>query len=218
MPHLTAALLFHNLLDCDAIASLLDAADDFRVVGTTTDLDAFASLCATTPPDLSIFEASFPASRGDIFSQAEKLAGEERLRFSLFVDDLPNQTRARRAITIGQSGYVLRKRSASQLLAAIQEVVAGAIPLDGFTSDWLETGRSARNEFTASPLLAKLSPRQLEIMQLVAAGHTITECAQLTSLASCTIENHRAQIMKKLGLHKAVHLSLMAVREGLIIP
>ena len=215
----TVAILQRNQLDCDALHVLVQSHCEFRVVGASTLLDIFFDTCTRFEPDVALIDAGLSAQAGDIFSLARTLKGNGKVRRFLFLDDLPNHARARQAIAVGSSGYITRRRTFRQLVSAIVELLDGHSPLDGFTSDWLQTGRRAKRCLTvSSPILGKLSSREIEVLQLLAQGRSIATCAQTLQLSTYTIENHKSRIMKKLNVSKAVQLTLMAVREGLITP
>jgi DNA-binding NarL/FixJ family response regulator len=137
----------------------------------------------------------------------------------LFLDQTPNRVRARQAIALGSSGYVLRSRAYEEIVWALIDLLHGLTPLDGFTSGWLQTGRGVHTKIpSVSPTLAKLTPRELEVLQLLAQGNSVNECASTLKLAVNTVENHKSRLMKKLDVHKSAQLTLLAVREGLISP
>ena len=215
----TVAILQRNELDCDALHALVQTHRRFRVVGASTSLDDLLVICNRSEPDVALIDAAHCSQTGDIFTHARTLKGNGKVRRFLFLDDLPNHARARQAIAVGSSGYVTRRRTFQQLVSAIVELLDGHSPLDGFTADWLQTGRRAQRCLTiSSPVLGKLTPREVEVFQLLAQGRSVATCAQTLQLSASTIENHKARIMKKLDVSKSVHLTLMAVREGLITP
>lgn len=61
-----------------------------------------------------------------------------------------------------------------------------------------------------------MTPREIEVLKLVALGHSVKDCAELLDLAPSTVDNHKARLMKKLGVHKALDLTRLAIREGLV--
>jgi len=60
--------------------------------------------------------------------------------------------------------------------------------------------------------------RELEVLRLIAAGHSVKECAKLLGRSTSTIDNHKARLMKKLNCHRLVELTRLAIREGLVPP
>jgi DNA-binding NarL/FixJ family response regulator len=66
--------------------------------------------------------------------------------------------------------------------------------------------------------IALLSPREREVMRLLAEGRSVRQCAERLGLSESTIDNHKTRLMKKLGLHKSSELTCQAIREGLIVP
>lgn len=118
------------------------------------------------------------------------------------------------ALKAGASGYVLKAQADTDLLAAIRAVERGEPFLTPaaqrtLIKDVLERGGSSEEELT---------PREEEIVKLVAEAHTTREIAELLHLSEKTVENHRANAMRKLGMRDRVELVRYAIRRGLIEP
>ena len=118
------------------------------------------------------------------------------------------------ALKAGASGYVLKAQADTDLLAAIRAVERGEPFLTPeaqrtLIKDVLERGSSGEEELT---------PREEEIVKLVAEAHTTKQIAELLHLSEKTVENHRANAMRKLGMRDRVELVRYAIRRGLIEP
>ena len=118
------------------------------------------------------------------------------------------------ALKAGASGYVLKAQADTDLLAAIRAVERGEPFLTPeaqrtLIKDVLERGSSGEEELT---------PREEEIVKLVAEAHTTKEIAAILHLSEKTVENHRANAMRKLGMRDRVELVRYAIRRGLIEP
>jgi len=118
------------------------------------------------------------------------------------------------ALKAGASGYVLKTQADTDLLAAIRAVERGEPFLTPeaqrlLIKDVLERGSSGEEELT---------PREEEIVKLVAEAHTSKEIATILHLSEKTVENHRANAMRKLGMRDRVELVRYAIRRGLIEP
>jgi DNA-binding NarL/FixJ family response regulator len=106
------------------------------------------------------------------------------------------------------------------LAAAIQAILAhGTRVIDSALAPRLRATRSGYEFIEASTpgSVAALTVRERQVMRLLAQGTTVRECAEQLGLATSTIDNHKARLMKKLGLHKASELTCRAVREGLVV-
>jgi len=118
------------------------------------------------------------------------------------------------ALKAGASGYVLKAQADTDLLAAIRAVQHGEPFLTPeaqrtLIRDVLERGSTGEEELT---------PREEEIVKLVAEAHTSREIAEILHLSEKTVENHRANAMRKLGMRDRVELVRYAIRRGLIDP
>jgi len=103
------------------------------------------------------------------------------------------------ALEAGASGYVLKTQADTDLLAAIRAVERG-------------------EHFPRPEMQRSLTPREEEIVKLVAEAHTTKEIAEILHLSEKTVENHRANAMRKLGMRDRVELVRYAIRRGLIEP
>ena len=214
---MTIAILQRHRLDCEALNRLIRSRPDFVTVGSSTSLGSIVLLCEHAIPEIAILDASYPHCQGDVFVECARLLSQNYIRHALFLDDRPNRVAAIRAFTMERAGYVTRQRTDDEFLSAIESLRDGQLPLDGFKPDTLSAGPPVRTALS-SPILAPLSPRELEVLQLIGQGHTVNECASALRLKSSTIENHRTSIMKKLGVRTSIRLALVAIREGLVSP
>ena len=117
------------------------------------------------------------------------------------------------ALKAGASGYVLKRQADSDLLEAIRAVERGEPFLTPDAQQALIQDVLARGERSD-----ELTPREEEIVKLVAEAHTNKEIAELLHLSEKTVENHRANAMRKLGMRDRVELVRYAIRRGLIEP
>ena len=124
-----------------------------------------------------------------------------------------------RALEAGAMGYVLKEAAATDLVAAIQAVASGGIFLypsvaKRLVEDYMS--RVSGGEERAS--YERLTPREREILALVAQGHTNQEIAQRLSVSVSTVQTHRTHIMEKLNLNRRSELIRYAIRIGLLRP
>jgi len=128
-----------------------------------------------------------------------------------------NEEYITRALHVGVSGYLIKDAAASELEVALRAVARGEKYLSPAISTQLinryEEHGPARE---ASP--EQLTPRQREILQLIAEGHTTKEIATILGLSPKTVETHRTQLMERLNLHDVAGLVRYAIRIGLISP
>jgi DNA-binding NarL/FixJ family response regulator len=122
------------------------------------------------------------------------------------------------ALKVGASGYVLKTAADEDLVAACRAALRGEPFLypgavRALIRDFLERGGRGE-QLPEDPL----TPRELEVVKLIAEGHTTKEIAQVLVISENTVERHRANVLDKLGLRDRVALALYAVRRGLIEP
>lgn len=117
------------------------------------------------------------------------------------------ETLVRQSLEAGARGYILKNAADLDLAAAIRRVLSGDIVLD----PQVKRGEALKGERTAG-----LTPRELEILQLIAMGKSNKEIASDLGLSANTVAVHRANIMNALGLHKTAELVVYAIRNGLV--
>jgi two-component system response regulator NreC len=117
------------------------------------------------------------------------------------------------ALQAGAAGYMLKGGSASELVAALDLIVQGGVPIPQILGQRLAGDHLGRAANTAD-----LSDREQEMLRLIAAGRSNNEIAEELSLSLRTVERHRSTIMGKLGFHNKAELLAYAVRRGLLAP
>ncbi len=115
-------------------------------------------------------------------------------------------------------GYFTRNEPFSDLAAGIQGLARGERAFGPCVKNHIHhTPRGWQlNYDQGDSNLAALTPREFEVLKLVAQGHSVKDCAELLDLAPSTVDNHKARLMKKLGVHKTLDLARLAIREGLV--
>ncbi|HET9186037.1 MAG TPA: response regulator transcription factor, partial [Solirubrobacterales bacterium] len=163
-------------------------------------------------PDLAILDVKMPKLTGLQATREIKRQAPEVAVLILSMHD--DERYLFEALKAGASGYVLKAQADTDLLAAIRAVERGEPFLTPeaqrmLIKDVLERGSSGEEELT---------PREEEIVKLVAEAHTTKEIAAILHLSEKTVENHRANAMRKLGMRDRVELVRYAIRRGLIEP
>ena len=120
------------------------------------------------------------------------------------------------ALDAGAAGYVLKGASVSELLAAIRLVMHGGVPIPRTLGQRLVNEYLERVDGSGDPRYKQVSPREHEILRLVAKGRTNKEIAEQLSLSVRTVERHRSSIMNKIGLQNRAELVAYAVRQGFL--
>ena len=194
------------------LRKLLEGEDGIEVVAEASDGAEARDMALELRPDLAILDVKMPELNGldatrEIHSQAPEVSvlilsmhEEERYLFE--------------ALKAGASGYVLKRAADSDLIDAIHAIERGEPFLtpeaqQALIRDVLGEGEGNQEELT---------PREEQVVKLVAEAHTNKEIAEMLGLAEKTAENHRSNAMRKLGMRDRVELVRYAIRRGLIEP
>jgi DNA-binding NarL/FixJ family response regulator len=203
-------------LDGDALAALFHAHADFRVLCTTTSIKVAAVVGRHRRPDVVLLDAGLITQfDGQSFSALVAQLGEVPI---LVLDDDVNNGRLAAVLNVPCVGYFTRGVPFPELAAGIRRLVGGERAFDPAVKSRIHQtphGWQFRHNENGSHL-AMLTPREIEVLKLIALGHSVKHCAELLDLAPSTIDNHKARLMKKLGIHKALDLTRLAIREGLV--
>jgi DNA-binding NarL/FixJ family response regulator len=186
-----------------------------EVVGTVEDGRALVEEAQKLRPDIILLDISMPLLNGlDAARQLTKLVPEAKL---IFLTMHATPTYATEAFKAGASGYLIKRSAASELKQAIQAVIRGQhymTPL--ITKDVLAaTLHHPEGQMRQRPV-AMLTPRQREVLQLVAEGKSTKAIATLLHISVKTVEFHKARVMELLDLHSTADLTKYAVAEGLV--
>ena len=191
---------------------LIDRQPDMEVVAEACDGVEAVERALATKPDLCVLDVSMPRMTGLQAARQIRahLPGTQVLALSMHDDD----RYVFDALKAGASGYVLKTQADTDLLSAIRAVERGEPFLTpeaqrALIKDVLDRGPTGDEDLT---------PREEEVVKLVAEANTTKQIAEILHLSEKTIENHRANAMRKLGMRDRVELVRYAIRRGLIEP
>ena len=201
----------HHLVR-QGLRALLEQEGDMRVVGEAADGPTAVQLVEKMAPDILITDVAMPQLNGVLVTERVcKLGNKTRVMvLSMYADE----TLVRQALQGGAHGYLLKSSVAEELLLAVHAVYAGEVYLCPPISRMMVSNYLSPQAGFAP--LAELSPREREVWQLIAEGHTNPAIAQLLHLSVKTVEKHRASLMSKLNVHDVTALVRLAVKHGLI--
>jgi DNA-binding NarL/FixJ family response regulator len=200
----------------DGLRLILEREPDLEVVAEAGDGSEAVQLALRTPVDLAILDVSMPKLTG---LQAARQLREHRPDLRIVILSVhDNEQFFFEALKVGATGYVLKTAADDDLVAACRAamrdepfIYAGAVR--SLIRHFLDRPAGDTDEATHS-----LSPRESEVVKLIAEGHTGREIASILSISERTVERHRANVLEKLGLRDRVALTLYAVRHGLVEP
>jgi DNA-binding NarL/FixJ family response regulator len=191
---------------------LLERQPDIEVVAEAADGAEAREIAIREKPDLAILDVRMPKLTG---LQATREIKQQAPDVAVLILSMHDDERYLfEALKAGASGYVLKTQADTDLVDAIHAVERGEPFLtpaaqQALIKDVLERGSGSD---------AELTPREEEIVKLVAEAHTTREIAEILHLSEKTVENHRANAMRKLGMRDRVELVRYAIRRGLIEP
>jgi DNA-binding NarL/FixJ family response regulator len=197
----------------------LEALGDIEVVAEAEDGQAAVALAVQLRPDVAVVDLTMPRLNGvEAIRQIRRDVPDTEV-VVLSVHD--SEAYVVQALRAGAAGYVLKRNAVTELEAAIRAAHDGQAYLHPSIArrvidDYLSRIRSTDDTFTEPH--ERLTPREREVLQLAAEGHTTRAIAGLLCLSTKTVEHHRASIMTKLGLRGQTELVKYAIRAGLVEP
>lgn len=193
------------------IRALLEKAG-YLVVGEASDGREAFRLAQTLQPNIAILDLSMPMLNGlDAAREIQKVSRNTKTILLTMYTERPYVIQALQA---GAKGYVLKTQTSEDLLRAIQEVMRGSVYVSPSAAVSLVDACLGNAQSLQDPL----TPRERQVLQLVAEGHTTKAIADVLSISFKTAESHRNRMMKKLDIHDTAGLVRYAVRRGLLSP
>ena len=193
----------------DGLRSILTP--EFDLVGIVEDGRELVETATRLQPDIIVADISMPHLNGlDAVAQLKRLGCQAKVVFLTMHKDA---TYAAKALEMGASGFVLKHSASTELLAAIRAALLGKVYVTSEIAAGLLKSTSARTVSMSEP---SLTPRQREVLQLFAEGHSARKVAAMLHISPRTAENHKARIMAQLNLDTIVDLVQYALRHGII--
>jgi DNA-binding NarL/FixJ family response regulator len=199
----------------EGIRQVLDGTEGITVVGeAATGPDAFERAQALVP-DVVVLDVSMPGESGLEVAKRLKRALPATRVLMLSVYD--NTEFVLEAVRAGADGYLLKDSSPSELRAAIRKVVAGESAFSAAAARQLSTAlRDEEANRERAERVASLTARELDVLRHVVAGRTNKETASALGISHRTVETHRENILKKLGVRSVAELTRLAIEMNLV--
>jgi DNA-binding NarL/FixJ family response regulator len=192
------------------VKTLLGAEEDLRIIGEAEDGSTAVRLALELEPDVVIMDVSLPQLGGAEATQ-QILAAAPHLRV-LALSAHEEATFARMLLDAGAAGYALKRSACDELVRAIRIVAAGGTYVDPAVAGPLVAAQRRHSPGTVPAV--SLSEREVEVIRLVAQGHTSKEMANNLGLSPRTLETYKARAMSKLNLRTRADLIRYALRSG----
>ena len=204
----------HQLMR-SGIRLMLEREPDLSVVGEASDGREAVLLAKTLKPEVAVMDIGMPNLNG--IEAAHQMTQENPALAIVIVSMHSDESYVLRALKAGVKGYLLKDSAESDLIAAVRAVARGkSFFSPGVSRVLLDDYMRKLKRSGAEDAYDLLTPREREILQLVAEGKSNKEVANLLNLSVYTVETHRSNIMQKLNLKGVPELMLYAVRKGII--
>lgn len=181
-----------------------------EIAGEAADGHEARKLARSLNPEIAILDLSMPLLNGiDVARELRSLAPEIK---TIMLTMYPDKAYVLQALKVGAKGFVLKAQATDDLIRAIREVSRGEVYLSPEVAASVVDAYLNKNGAASDPL----TPRERQVLQLVAEGNSTKESAKLLSISYKTAESHRNRIMKKLKIHDVVALMRYAIQSGLV--
>jgi DNA-binding NarL/FixJ family response regulator len=192
---------------------LLDRQPDMEVVAEASDGVEALEQALAHRPDVCILDVAMPKLTG--LQAAREIKSHAPSTSVLMLSMHDDERYVFEALKAGASGYVLKREADQDLVSAVRAVDRGEPFLTNAAErslirEWMEEGADGPEE--------ALSPREQEVVKLIAEAYTNKQIADTLHLAEKTVESHRANVLRKLGMRDRVELVRYAIRRGLVEP
>jgi DNA-binding NarL/FixJ family response regulator len=197
----------------EALRDVLVRSEDIEVVGEAGDGLEALEVTTAAAPDVVVLDISLPSLSG--IEVAERLRDSGVTAKIVALSQHSDKRFVTAMLRAGALAYVTKSAAGTELVLAVRAVAAG----HGYFSPEIAATLAANlREGTTGPQLEWLAPRERQVLQLIAEGVRTAAIAEQLDVTASTVEVHRRNIMRKLGLRTIAELTRFAVREGLVSP
>jgi len=207
----------HTILR-EGLKLIIEDVPRYTVIGEAGDGKEALELIEKLKPDVAVLDISMPTMSGiDVVRYMKKYVPDSKI---IILSRHDNEEYVKELLKTGVNGYVLKDDAGDDLLRAIEAVLNGNVYLSPgvatrVVSDYVSLEKSAPLEEGASQF-DLLTGREREVLKLIAEGKSGQEIAESLRISPRTVKVHRANVMKKLGVHKSSELVIYAVRNNMI--
>ena len=202
-----------HLLVAEALRTLLSS--EFDLVGVAQDGRELVEVACELEPDVIVADITMPHLNG--IDAMIRLREEGNQAPVVFLTMHRDTVFARRALEAGASGFVLKHSASDELVTAIRAALQGQTYITPQLAGEVFESMKQGSDLGIDPA-ATLTLRQREVLQLLAEGRSAKEAAAVLSISTRTVEFHKYQMMKSLGLQSSADLIHFAIRQGLVEP
>jgi len=205
----------HRLL-ASAIAEIVESQEDLEVCGIARRADEAAKLASVEEPSVVLMDFLLPDSTGPV--AAAKIRSAAPNSAIVFHSAEESETALLDAIDAGATAYLTKSATADQIIEAVRKASVGEvlIPVALFAKAIARQRRVVTDKQARKKLLSEFTPRELDVLRLLAEGHDTANLATRLGIAPHTVEWHVRHVIEKLGVHSKLQAVVAAARLGLI--
>lgn len=198
----------------DGLAAILDAEQDMSVVGTAADGSEAVGLIQSVKPDVALIDIRMPEVDG--LEATRRLVTSGATTPILILTTFGTDANVLEALRAGASGFLLKDAPRASLLAAVRSVAAGDVTLEeSVLRQLVKDHLSKPSPPRPPPRLDRLTPKESEVLLLVANGQSNQEIAKALFISETTVKTHIAHTLAKLGARDRIQLAVLAHQNGL---
>jgi DNA-binding NarL/FixJ family response regulator len=186
--------------------------EGFKIVGEASNGQEAVQLAQKFQPDVAVLDLAMPILNGlDAAREIQRVSPKTK---TILLTMHTESHYILEGLQLGAKGFVMKTHASEDLVQAIREAARGRTYLSPEVSETVVQAYQDRTNISPDPL----SPRERQVLQLVAEGKTTKEVANLLNISVKTAETHRTRIMEKLNIHETAGLVRYAIRRGVIQP
>ena len=205
----------NHALFCAGLVGLLREVPEVDVVATAMEVDEGGRLAQRLSPDVVL--ANPDLDDAGPFHTGRRLHPLGPKATLMFLDDTVRELNVRAAVQSHAEGYWTKHASFDQIRLAVLDLARGQVSFCPASRRYVQIsqGRLKYSALRKTAAVSLLTPRQLDVMRLLAQGLSAKQCAQRLGITPSTVDSHKMRMMKTLGVHTCVELTRLAIREKL---
>jgi two-component system, NarL family, response regulator NreC len=204
----------HDALSRQSLRYALEPASDLQIVGEVSEAIEALEKVGEVRPDVVLMDIS--SSELSVLETARRIANDPSGTRVILLAGREDEEYLGQSLEAGISGYVLKDAPPSKLIAAVREVHQGRKYLSPQVLGRLVDDFRSRHEPGGPTRGTTLTPRELEVLRLIAQGNSVKEVAQFLGLSVKTVEAHKFNLMRKLDIHNKAQLVIYAIQKKIL--